>query len=210
MKSLILILTLALIPQISKADLSDSMSKMLTFNIGMINTSFTENPDTLETTDGSIGNDGVPESGSGSSIALDVMYEKFFTMQMSYFGRLGGTIFGSTNDRYYTLNGGVNYYFDPVGTSAQISGPTADIYIAPSFRYYVGGHLGGSYLVYNTPSKTKGDFLVELGGQAGAIYAYSEKISLRGELGFSRSLGTLVSSTEIKLFAGVVYLLGNK
>lgn len=210
MKSLILIFTLVLIPQISKADLSDSMSKMLTFNVGMINTSFKENPDTLETTDGSIGNEANPQSGSGSSIALDIMYEKFFTLQMSYFGRLGGTIFGSTNDRYYTLNGGVNYYFDPVGTSAQISGPTADIYIAPSFRYYAGGHLGGSYLVYNTPSTTKGDFLVELGGQAGAIYAYTEKISLRGELGFSRSLGTLVSSTEIKFFAGVVYLLGNK
>lgn len=210
MKSLIFIFCFALFPQVSKADISDSMSKMLTFNVGMINTSFTENPDTLETTDGSIGNDTPAESGSGSSIGLDIMYEKFFTMQLSYFGRFGGTVMGSTSDRYYSLNGGVNYYFDPIGTSAQISGPTAEISIAPAFRYYAGGHLGGAYLVYNTPSKTKGDFLVDLGAQAGAIYAYSEKISLRGELVFSRSLGTLVSSTEMKIFAGVVYLLGNK
>lgn len=204
------IFSILIISQTAKADITESMTSMVTFNIGMINTSFAENADSIASTDGTTGNELTPESGAASSIALDVLYENFFTPKMSYFGRIGGSVMGSTTDRYYFSNTGLNYYFSPIGSSAKIVGTTSELYIAPSLRYYIGAHIGGGYLVYNTESKTKGDFMVDLGIQGGVVYAYSEQINLRGEVAYSRSLGTLVTSSEMKLMAGVVFLLGQK
>lgn len=187
---------------------SETMSPVLTFNIGSIMSTFAENEDELETTDGTIGNTSTAYSGSASSMSLDIMYEDFFALKKSYFIRGMGPILGSSPDRYFSVAGGMNYYFGGIASRAVFKDQDFELKIEPKMRYYAGGSLGIGYLTYNTKSATKGDVLLEIGGQGGVIYPLNAKWGMRGELGIAKSLGVLVSSTEIKIMLGASMNLG--
>lgn len=81
--------------------------------------------------------------------------------------------------------------------------------MVPKLRYYMGPAIGIGYVVYNTVSATKNDILLEIGGQAGAVYTLNPKWGLRAEMGGFKATGVLISSTIIKILLGTTYNLGN-
>ena len=89
-----------------------------------------------------------------------------------------------------------------------ISDTNFEMKLIPKLRYYAGPSVGFGYIVYNTKSAIKNDLLFELGGQAGVIYTLNPVWALRAELGASRGIGALVSSTIIKILLGASYTIG--
>ncbi len=180
----------------------------ISFSIGSISSSFSENPDKLQSTDGTQSSAVSAYSGTSSSIPLDICYEYFPNLKRSYFARASGPIFASTSDRYFSGTFGLNFYFVEVGAQTKVSDFNFEMKITPKIRYYAGPSIGIGYLVYSTKSATKNDMMFEVGGQAGLIYTLNEKWSLHGELGAARAIGVLVSSTVIKILLGTTYSIG--
>lgn len=197
-------------PNDSRGEDVQSIPSVITFNTGMILSNFAENEDKLVTTDGSAGNAATAYSGSASIIPIDIMYENFNSLNTSWFVRAMGPLMSSTDNSYFSVGGGLNYYIGPIGSKAVFKGKKMELKIEPKLAYYFGGDLGVGYLVYNTVSEKKGDALLEIGGHGGIIYPLNPKWGLRGELGLTRSIGTLVSATQIKVLIGVTLSLGTK
>lgn len=177
---------------------------VMKFHVGMLSSSFTENEDSIETTDGTLGNQSAAYSGSASTIAFEAQFENFLSYKRSYYIRGAGTLLGGES-KFYGGNIGMNYYFgDQIASNGQIEAKGFKMQVRPMMRYYAGGGVGVDYLVYNTKSQTKGDFLLDIGLHGGVIYPLNPKWALSGEGGFSRQVGTLVSSTQIRIMFGVV------
>jgi hypothetical protein len=180
----------------------------LSFNIGSVSSSFSENPDKLKSTDGTSSTSTTAYSGTATTMPLDVSYEFFPNLKRSFFIRGAGPILASTPDRYFNANFGINFYFVQVGAQAKVTDYNFEMKIVPKLRYYAGPSIGVGYLVYSTKSATKNDMMLELGGQAGMIYTLNSKWGLKGELGASRAIGVLVSATIIKILIGTTYSIG--
>lgn len=179
---------------------------VIKFHVGMLSNSFTENEDSLETTDGTMGNQSTAYSGSGSSIAFEAQFENFLSYKRSFYIRGAGTMMGG-DSKFYGTNVGMNYYFGELASNAELEGKGFKLSVRPQMRYYAGAGIGVDYFVYNTKSATKGDFLFDLGLHGGLIYPLNPKWALSGEAGFSRQVGTLVSSTQIRIMVGAVATL---
>jgi hypothetical protein len=179
----------------------------LSFSIGTISTNYAEAESNLQSTDGTSTTKVEPYSGTASSMPLDVSFEYYSKLTRSYFIRAGGPIMGSTPDRYFYSGLGMNFYFSSIGSALHAKDTRVDIWLVPKFRYYAGPGVGGAYLVYNTKSETKNDILLELGGQAGAIYTLSPKWGVKAELAIARGLGAIVSATSMKILLGSTYSL---
>lgn len=189
---------------------ANAIPSVVSFNIGSIAATFTENPDKLTSTDGTTANTSTaPYSGSASSMPIDVMYEYFPNLKRSYFIRGSGPILGSSPDRYFSGLAGINFYFGHIGTNAIVKDFNFEMKIVPKLRYYLGPAIGIGYIVYSTKSATKNDTMLEIGGQGGVIYTLNPKWGLRAELGASKATGVLVSATIIKILLGTTYNLGN-
>jgi hypothetical protein len=199
-----------LTPDVSIADDVQSIPSVITFNTGMVISNFAESEDNLVTTDGSAGNTVPAYSGSASLIPIDIMYENFTSLNTSWFVRAMGPLISSTENNYFSVGGGLNYYIGPIGSKAVFKGKKMQLKIEPKLAYYFGGDLGVGYLIYNTISEKKGDALLEIGGHGGIIYPINEKWGMRGEVGLTRSIGTLVSATQIKALVGLTLNLGVK
>lgn len=184
---------------------SSTSPSVINIQIGTISTNYNENKDNLKPSDSSNTNKTSPYTGSASSMPLSISYEYFSNLNRAYFGRISGPIMGSTPDRYYSLAGGINFYFGHFGSKAIINDVGFKMKIQPKLRYYVGPHLGAGYLVFNTKSATKADVLFELGAQAGIHYALNEKWSLTSELGYSRAVGALTSANVMKILIGTSF-----
>lgn len=178
-----------------------------TFSIGSISSNYAESESKLESTDGTDSSSSTPYSGTASSMPLDIGFEYFNKITRSYFIKATGPIMGSTPDRFFSLNFGTNFYFNQIGSLKVADDNNLSIAIQPKYRYYAGPQVGVGYIVYNTKSQTKNDVIVELGGQAGAIYTIDNKWGLRGQLEFTRGMGALISSTTIKILLGTTYSL---
>lgn len=187
---------------------TSGISPQITFNVGSVMSTFAENESQLETTDGTTGNSAEAAAGSSSSMSLDVMFEYFNSLKTSFFIRGMGPVVGTTADRYFSVVGGMNYYFGGIGSKTVFKDQDFEFKIIPKIRYYAGGSLGLGYLTYSTKSATKGDILLEIGGHGGMLYPISPKWAMRGELGLAKSVGVLVSSTEIKILIGATTTLG--
>lgn len=194
---------------IQKEVFGDSkIPSQLSFTLGSISTNFTENPDKLAPTDGTSTSELTPYSGTASSMPLEIGYEFFPNLKCSYFIAGAGPILGTTPDRYYSGSFGVNFYFGQVASQTIISDFNFEMKMIPKLRYYAGPTVGIGYLIYNTKSATKNDIILEVGGQAGILYALNQKWGLKGEIGGSRAIGALVSGTVIKILLGTTYNLG--
>ncbi len=180
----------------------------LSFCLGSISTNFTENPDKLESSDGSTTTASTQYAGTASSMPLVLGYEFFPNLKRSYFVSGAGPIMGTTPDRYYSAAFGINFYFGQVASQTVVSDLTFEMKMIPKFRYYAGPAIGIGYLIYNTKSATKNDVLFEVGGQGGVLYTVNPKWGLKGEIGASRGIGALVSGTIIKILLGTTYNLG--
>jgi hypothetical protein len=181
----------------------------LSFSIGSISTSFSESQDNLVSTDGTTSSSSSAFSGTASSMPLDLTVEYFANLKRSYFIKLQGPMIASSNDRYFSANFGINFYFSSVGATAKVSDYNFQMKLIPKLRYYAGPILGAGYLVYSTKSAEKNDVLFEIGGVGGVIYSLNSRWGLKGEIGFSRGVGVLVSSTIIKILLGTTYTIGD-
>jgi hypothetical protein len=202
-----LILFVALFSQSVLA--TSKIPDVLTFSIGSISANFTENPDELKATDGSTGTTVTPFAGTVSAVPIMIGYEIFPNLKRSYFINGVGPLMASNTGNYYSLIGGVNFYFSQIASNAVVSDYNFEMKIIPKFRYYAGPAIGIGYLVYNTKSATKNDIMFEIGGHGGVIYTINPKWGLRAQLGASRGIGVLVTSTIIKILLGATYNLGN-
>ena len=180
----------------------------LSFCLGAVSGSFAENPDSLKSTDGSVGTTSTPYAGTASSMTLEMNYETFSTLKRSYFIKGSGPIVGTTPDKYFSGDAGINFYFTQLGSQAKVSDFNFEMKLIPKMRYYAGPSLGVGYLVYNTKTATKSDVLFQIGGQGGMIYTINPKWGLKAELAAVRAVGVLVSSTVIKILIGTSYNLG--
>lgn len=188
---------------------ANSIPSQMSFEMGSISSSYAENPDKLEATDGTASTKATAYSSTASALPLGISYEYFPNLKRSYLIKGVGPLVASSDDRYFSATIGVNFYFGMVASQAVVSDFNFSMKMIPKLRYYVGPSLGVGYLVYNTKSATKNDLLFEIGGQGGAIYTINPKWGLKAELGFSRGIGVLVSATTIKIMFGGVYNLGN-
>jgi hypothetical protein len=195
----------------SQMVLSDSkIPGVFTFSLGAISTNFSENPDQLKSTDDTATTTTeTPYTGTASAMPIVVGYEHFPNLKRAYFIRGVGPLLGSTPDRYFSVTGGVNFYFGHIGSNAVVRDFNFEMRIVPKFRYYAGPSIGVAYLVYNTKSATKNDTIFEIGGHGGVLYTINPIWGLRAELGAARGIGVLVSATIIKILLGATYNLGN-
>jgi hypothetical protein len=175
------------------------------FGIGMINSSFTENPSGLKPSAGT--KPEVVASGAVSTISGFIDYEKFLNSKISIVGKTTFPLIPASTGSYMHVGGAMNYYFSPIASSATFSSKDLKISFNPSWRYYAGGGLGGAYLIYNTLSAQKTDTQIELFGQAGAIYNQSERWGYRAEFIMARGVGFNTSSMTMKILFGLCYLL---
>ena len=190
---------------LASAYAGSSIPGQLTISTGSISVSYSENDNIVQDSSST----GVaPFSGTATALPLTLGYEYFPNLQRSYFFRATGPLMGSTPDRYFSGSGGVNFFFGKLASQATVRDLNFEMKLIPKLRYYAGPAIGVGYLVYNTTTAAKNDILFELGGQAGAIYTLNSKWSLKGELGFSRAIGALVSATVIKISLGATYTVG--
>jgi hypothetical protein len=202
-----LVWILVFITQVSFAD--SKIPSVFTFSIGSISANFTENPDDLKSTDGTLSSVTTPSAGTVSAMPIMVGYEFFPNLKRSYFLNGIGPLLASNTGNYYNLTGGANFYFTQIASNASVSDHNFEMKIIPKFRYYAGPAVGIGYLIYNAKSATKNDIMFEIGGQGGVIYTINPKWGLRAELGAARGIGVLTSSTIIKILLGTTYNLGN-
>lgn len=195
----------------SQASLANSkIPGVLSFSIGSISANYTEKPDQLTATDGTSTTAATsPFTGTASAMPIMVGYEYFPNLKRSYFVKGIGPFMASTPDSYFSLTGGVNFYFGHIASNAIVSDYNFEMKIIPKLRYYAGPSIGLGYLVYNTKSATKNDIMLEIGGHGGVVYTINPKWGLRAELGAARGIGALVSSTIIKILLGTTYNIGN-
>ena len=193
----------------STATYSDTkIPPQISFCLGSVSGSFAENPDSLKSTDGTASTTSTPYAGSASSMTLEMSYEFFNTLKRSYFIKGSGPIVGTTPDKYFSADAGINFYFTQLASQAKVSDFNFEMKLVPKMRYYAGPSLGVGYLVYNTKSATKSDVLFQLGGQGGMIYTINPKWGIKAELAAARAVGVLVSSTVVKILIGASYNLG--
>ena len=172
--------------------------KQLTVSTGSISLNYSENSSTT-----------TPYSGTASALPFAITYEYFPNLQRAYFVKAIGPLVASSSDRYFSGTIGTNFFFGKVASQATVKDLNFEMKILPKFRYYAGPSIGLGYFIYNTSTATKNDILFELGGHAGSIYTINSRWGLRGEVGFARGTGALVSATIIKINLGAIYTLPN-
>ena len=204
MKKLILVLSLSSTFCVfnAYADFSDE----LTFNMGMLSTSFTENPSAIEA-DSDINDAEEAASGSVSQIALDATYSFKNYKTRSYYARAvvpllpsggGGNFFGAV---------GVNFFLSSVSSKYSFKMGNTEMVSTPKLRYYWGTQLGVGYLIYTTETAEKSDVYFELDLHAGLKYAILKKYNLSLEAGIGRATGVATTSMNMKILVGMSYFL---
>lgn len=201
-KIIIQLLVLSLCTFISHAEYIDEIS----FNMGMINTSFTENPSSVDSSS-DINESREAASGSVSQIALDATYSFKNESARSYYARAvvpllpsggGGNFFGAV---------GANFYLGSVSSKYSFKVGNIEMVSVPKLRYYWGTQLGLGYLIYTTETAEKSDVYFEIDLHAGMKYAVMKKYHLNLEAGFGRGTGVATTSMNMKVLVGLSYFL---
>lgn len=175
-------------------------TQQLTFSVGMVNASYSENSSTLSNSGGT------PltlASGAASVLPVDVTWEFYQNKRYSYYTRVTAPLLTSGKDSYFSLGIGINVYFKSLSSRGVFYDQNTLIIIKPKIRYYWGVGVGSGYLVYTTEKAKKSDLLMDLGAQIGLIYYIDDKWGLRAETGYARAIGVATSSSIIRAFLGV-------
>lgn len=178
----------------------------ITAGISMVNVSYAESSSSIQA-DETTGTKPLAESGSASVMSLSVNYETPSSVNRTHFYRVVVPLLGSGDSSFFSAAVGMNYFFGNLATNKINLDEGTRIEFRPKMRYYVGGQLGGSYLVYTTTTKKKSDVLFELGVQGGMHYSFGERYGLNIEGFFGRGTGVATTTTNMKLMAAVIYNL---
>lgn len=178
----------------------------VTAGVNMVNVSYAESASSIEP-NATTGVKPEAEAGSLSVMSLTVNFEKSATVNRTYFARASVPLIGSGDSSFLSINCGVNYFFSSMATDQASVDEGTRIEFRPKVRYYVGGQLGGAYLVYTTTTKKRSDILFELGGQGGMLYSFGKNYGLNVEGFFGRGTGVNTTTTNMKLLAAMIYNL---
>lgn len=185
---------------------SDSdFENYLSLTTGMVNLSYTEVASQIKQTNDTLKKE--PGSGSASVLSLSASYHMPMDIKKEIY--FSGIVPFSTASGSALMSGNVggNYFFNGISSSIKSVNSEVVFKVKPKFRYYAGGDAGLAYLIYVTKTAKKTDFIIDLSAHVGGIYSWKDRWNIKAEAGFGKGMGTKVSSTGMKLFAGVTYSL---
>lgn len=178
-------------------------------SVGMVNSSYTENPSALDPSEDDPNGERTASSGTISTIALNAQYEFFQNSDYSYFANAVVPIVGSSSDRLFLAGLGANFYLFAPSSKGVFKEQENMMLVIPRWRYYWGVDAAIGYMVYTTKTAVKSDLLFDLGAHVGVNHSFNDQYALKVELGLSRGTGVATTTLNIKGFVGVTYYMGN-
>ena len=182
-----------------------SLLQNTSISLGMANISLSENESTLEGEDGETTE--VAEITPISAISLELTYHFKQYLNKSIFLKSYIPMMSSDGSGYYMGAIGANFYLNSMSSIFSFNDEGTSLKISPTFRYYVGGYIGGGYLVYNTATAKKSDLILDLSAQAGIDYKVSPTWSINAEISAGRLTGVNTTGFGITAFFGGTYFL---
>ena len=176
----------------------------VTVGFGMVNLSFAESEVSIEEEENT-GQGVETSSGSISVITLAVNYEVPLSINRTFFTKINVPLVGSGDSTYLNTSVGMNYFFNQINTDQTSFDRGTKFTIVPKFRYYVGAQIGSAYYVYTTETKKKSDVLIELGAQAGVLYAIGKRYGIHADVFFGRGTGVNTTTNTLKAMAAMIY-----
>ncbi|NOT78225.1 MAG: hypothetical protein HOP07_04400 [Bacteriovoracaceae bacterium] len=174
-------------------------TQQLTFSVGMVNASYTENASNLE---GAASSSMSSASGAASVLPVDILWEFYQNSKNSFFARVTAPLLTAGKDSYFSISGGINKYFNSLSSPGDFRDQADSIRIVPKIRYYYGFQAGAGYLVYSTKTAKKSDILADLSAHVGLIYSINSQWGIRGETGYARAIGVATTTSVIRAFVG--------
>lgn len=183
---------------------------MVSYNIGMVNLSVTENESSIKQTDTSVQTSETTSKASSSAvsaISFQLNWEFKTYSQLAYFTKLSVPLMSGQGTGVFGGDIGFNMYLNPLGAKYSYVQNGTTLVIVPKFKYYWGAFGGSGYVVYNTESARKSDVFFNLGVHGGLVYGFDEKWGLKSEIAFSRTTGVATTGIMMNLFLGASYYL---
>lgn len=147
------------------------------------------------------------QSGSASILSLNLTRQIPFDSNQSVFIR-GMTPAFTGESRLFLAGGGYSYFFgDTIISDTEITLGEGKITVQPGFRYYVGVQSDVGYLFYTSETARKTDLVFELGGHAGALYRWRDKMDIHAQVEFSQGIGSVANTTNLRYFLGLGFQL---
>ena len=188
----------------SQARADEELLQELAYSVGAVNASYAEGS-------GNLSGENVqkPASGSVMSISGSVNWKFKPGMERSYY--LNGTfpLIPNPQGSYFGVHLGMESYFGSMGSRLRLNNAGTTLRLKPGNNYFWAIEGGVGYLAYSTVSAKKTDLLLDIGGLLGMNYKYNEKWQLRMTAGLGRGTGVVTTVMEMKLFAGVTYILAD-
>ncbi|MDD0854241.1 hypothetical protein HBN50_14100 [Halobacteriovorax sp. GB3] len=185
-------------------------SDVLSYSLGMVNHSVTENASELVQTDDTVDAEegGVEASSSAvSAISFQLNWEFKSEAKKSYFMTAAVPMMTTGGAGVFTGGVGMNWYLNDLGTKYTYLQNGTEMTIIPSFKYYWGASTGLGYVVYNTESAKKSDVFFDLGVHGGGVYSISDSKGIKAEIGVSRATGVATSGIKFNIFFGMTQYL---
>lgn len=183
---------------------------VISFNMGMISHSVTENESTLTQTDDSVqSEDTTTAAGSSavSAISFNLNWEFKTEQKKSYFVQAFVPMMTTGGAGVFLGGVGMNWYLNDMGSKYTYVQNGTELTIIPKFKYYWGASTGIGYVVYNTESAKKSDVFFDLGVHGGGVYGIGTNRGIKLEVGASRATGVATTGIKIGFFLGMTQYL---
>jgi hypothetical protein len=180
----------------------DKFYDELVTSVGMTMVSYAEDAKVIQ-------GDNVQEAASGSvsGISASIQYKMASSFKKSYYLTTVFPLLPSATGTYLSFGGGMEYYFNDIGSKTGLTNSGTTIQFTPKFRYFAGFEVGGGYLVYTTESAKKTDLLFEIGGLGGIAYSMSNKWAIKTTLNVMKGTGAVTSTMAIRFMIGGTFYL---
>ncbi len=185
---------------------SSSLLQNMSIGIGMVNATLTESQSTLESEDSTTETE-VATINPISTISLELSYHFKNYLNKSIYAKTFIPLMSSDGSGYYMAALGITYYLNSISSIFNFNDQGTSLNISPTFRYYVGGYVGGGYLVYNTETAKKSDLVLDLSASGGVDYKVSDEWSIKLDLSAGRLTGINTTGIAITAFLGGTYYL---
>ena len=183
---------------------------VLSFNVGMISHSVTENESTLVKTDDTVAEEEDTEDSSAtavSTISFNLNWEFETREDKSFFVEAYVPMMTSGGAGVFLGGVGMNWYLNDLGSKYTYMLNGTELTIIPKFKYYWGASTGIGYVIYNTESAKKSDIFFDLGIHGGGVYGFSNTKGVKFEIGASRATGVATTGIKMNLFLGITQYL---
>lgn len=189
---------------ISPTFADEELLQEISYSVGAVNASYAEGQGNLTGE-----NVAEPASGSVMSISGNVNWKFKPGLERSYY--LSGTfpLVPNPQGSYFGAHVGMESYFGKTGSRMRLNNSGTTLKLKPGNNFFWGLEGGVGYLAYTTESAKKTDILLDLGALVGMNYIYSDNWQFRMSAGFARGTGVVTTVMEMKVFAGVTYILAD-